>query len=228
MSQKEQNLLRKKFDDAAIAYDKDRKAIIPHFDVYYGTLVQLADSKIYNPRILDLGAGTGLLTQLLWEKHPDAQFQLVDMAPEMLNIAKNRFSGQENFEYINKDYIKYDFDGLFDMIVSSLSIHHLNHSDIKSLYQKAYDHLKPDGIFLNADEVIGPGYYSEEMYQKNWLEVIDQAGLEEEDKKVILERMKFDNPATLEDNIKWLHEAGFKDVDVYYKYYNFVVLYGRK
>lgn len=228
MSPKGQNLLRKKFDDAAIAYDKDRKAIIPHFDVYYGTLVQLADSKIDNPRILDLGAGTGLLTQLLWEKHPDAQFQLVDMAEEMLNIAKNRFSGQENFEYINEDYLKYDFDGLFDMIVSSLSIHHLNHSDIKSLYQKAYDHLKPDGIFLNADEVIGPGSYSEEMYQKNWLEVINQAGLEEEDKKVILERMKFDNPATLEDNIKWLHEAGFKDVDVYYKYYNFVVLYGRK
>jgi tRNA (cmo5U34)-methyltransferase len=228
MSPKGQNLLRKKFDDAASAYDKDRKAIIPHFDVYYGTLVQLADSKIDNPRILDLGAGTGLLTQLLWEKHPDAQFQLVDMAPEMLNIAKNRFSGQDNFEYINEDYLKYDFDGLFDMIVSSLSIHHLNHSDIKSLYQKAYDHLKPDGIFLNADEVIGPGSYSEEMYQKNWLEVISQAGLEEEDKKVILERMNFDNPATLEDNIKWLHEAGFKDVDVYYKYYNFVVLYGRK
>jgi tRNA (cmo5U34)-methyltransferase len=228
MSPKGQNLLRKKFDDAASAYDKDRKAIIPHFDVYYGTLVQLADSKIDNPRILDLGAGTGLLTQLLWEKHPDAQFQLVDMAPEMLNIAKNRFSGQDNFEYINEDYLKYDFDGLFDMIVSSLSIHHLNHSDIKSLYQKAYDHLKPDGIFLNADEVIGPGSYSEEMYQKNWLEVISQAGLEEDDKKVILERMNFDNPATLEDNIKWLHEAGFKDVDVYYKYYNFVVLYGRK
>jgi tRNA (cmo5U34)-methyltransferase len=228
MSPKRQNLLRKKFDDAASAYDKDRKAIIPHFDVYYGTLVQLADSKIDNPRILDLGAGTGLLTQLLWEKHPDAQFQLVDMAPEMLNIAKNRFSGQDNFEYINEDYLKYDFDGLFDMIVSSLSIHHLNHSDIKSLYQKAYDHLKPDGIFLNADEVIGPGSYSEEMYQKNWLEVISQAGLIEEDKKVILERMNFDNPATLEDNIKWLHEAGFKDVDVYYKYYNFVVLYGRK
>lgn len=228
MSQEEQNLLTKKFDDAAYEYDKDRKAIIPHFDIYYGTLVQLADSKINNPRILDLGAGTGLLTQLLWEKHPEARFQLVDMAEEMLNIAKNRFSRQENFEYINENYLKYDFDGLFDMIVSSLSIHHLNHSDIKSLYQKAYDHLKPDGIFLNADEVIGPGSYSEEMYQKNWMGVIDQAGLEEEDKKVILERMKFDNPATLEDNIKWLEEAGFKDVDVYYKYYNFVVLYGRK
>ena len=228
MSQEEQNLLRKKFDDAAYEYDKDRKAIIPHFDTYYGTLVQLSDSEISNPRILDLGAGTGLLTQLLWEKHPKARFQLVDMAEEMLNIAKNRFSGQENFEYINEDYLKYDFDGLFDMIVSSLSIHHLNHSDIKSLYQKAYDHLKPDGIFLNADEVIGPGSYSEEMYQKNWMEVIDQAGLEESDKKVILERMNFDNPATLEDNIKWLQEAGFKDVDVYYKYYNFVVLYGRK
>jgi tRNA (cmo5U34)-methyltransferase len=228
MDQEDRNLLRKKFDNAAQAYDKDRKAIIPHFDIYYGTLVQLAQVENENPRILDLGAGTGLLTQLLWKKHPQARFQLVDMAPEMLNIAKNRFSGQESFEYINEDYLKYDFDGLFDMIVSSLSIHHLNHSDIKSLYQKAYDHLNPGGLFLNADEVIAPNSHSEETYQENWLEVIQQANLEEDDKAVILERMKFDNPATLEDNINWLKEAGFKDVDVYYKYYNFVVLYGRK
>lgn len=228
MSDKDQNLLRKKFDDAAQAYDKDRKAIIPNFDVYYGTLVQLADTKNNSPRILDLGAGTGLLTQLLWKKHPRAQFQLVDMSQEMLNIAKNRFSGQKNFEYVNNDYLKYDFGGLFDIIVSSLSIHHLNHENIESLYQKIYDHLKPDGIFLNADQVIGPSPYSENIYKENWLEVIDNACLQEDDKKIILERMEFDNPATLEDNIKWLKKAGFNDVDVYYKYYNFVVLYGRK
>jgi tRNA (cmo5U34)-methyltransferase len=228
MGHHDQNLLKKKFDNAAQAYDKDRKAIIPNFDVYYGTLVQLANTDNKYPRILDLGAGTGLLTQLLWEKHPQAQFQLVDMAPEMLNIAKNRFSGHENFEYINEDYLKYDFDGLFDIIVSSLSIHHLKHQDIKSLYEKAFNHLKPDGLFLNADEVIAPNPHCEETYQKNWMAVIDQANLEEEDKSVILERMKFDNPATLEDNLKWLKDAGFKEVDVFYKYYNFVVLYGRK
>jgi tRNA (cmo5U34)-methyltransferase len=228
MGLQDQNLLKKKFDNAAQAYDKDRKAIIPNFDVYYGTLVQLANTDDKYPRILDLGAGTGLLTQLLWEKHPQGQFQLVDMAPEMLNIAKNRFSGHGNFEYINEDYLKYDFDGLFDMIVSSLSIHHLNHQDIKSLYQKAFNHLKPDGLFLNADEVIAPNPHCEETYQKNWMDVIDQANLEEEDKTVILERMKFDNPATLENNLKWLKDAGFKEVDVFYKYYNFVVLYGRK
>lgn len=228
MDHQNRNLLKNKFDNAAQNYDKDRKTIIPNFDVYYGTLVQLADTNNENPRILDLGAGTGLLTQLIWEKHPTAQFQLVDMAPEMLNIAKNRFSGHDNFEYINEDYLKYDFDGKFDMIVSSLSIHHLNHQDIKSLYQKAFNHLKTGGLFLNADEVIATSVNCEQMYQNNWMSVIDQANLEEDDKKVILERMKFDNPATLEDNLKWLQEAGFKNVDVFYKYYNFVVLYGQK
>ncbi|BDZ69917.1 hypothetical protein [Methanobacterium petrolearium] len=40
--------------------------------------------------------------------------------------------------------------------------------------------------------------------------------------------MELDNPASLEDNLKWLDEIGYQDVDVYYKYYNFVVLYGKK
>jgi tRNA (cmo5U34)-methyltransferase len=40
--------------------------------------------------------------------------------------------------------------------------------------------------------------------------------------------MELDKPASLADNFKWLEEIGFVDVDVYYKYYNFVVLYGKR
>ena len=86
----------------------------------------------------------------------------------------------------------------------------------------------PEGVFINADQVLGPHPPSEEEYQQNWMEKIHLGSLSESEKKIILDRMKLDNPASLEDNLEWLEEIGYRDVDVYYKYYNFVVFYGKK
>jgi tRNA (cmo5U34)-methyltransferase len=47
-----------------------------------------------------------------------------------------------------------------------------------------------------------------------------------ENEKAIL--MIDDNPSTLENNLKLLENCGFINVDVFYKYYNFCLLYGKK
>ncbi len=220
--------LKEKFNQHAEEYDKIRKLIIPCFDDLYNITTDLASSKKENPKILDLGAGTGLLTKYLFEKYPEAGFTLVDLSEEMLKLAKNRFKAFNNFKYVIADYVEYDFNDKFDIIVSSLSIHHLEDQDKEKLYKKVYDALSPEGIFLNADQVIGPTPYIDESYQRNWVKKIDENNFKGPEKDTAIERMKFDKPATLEDNLKWLRNCGFEDIDVYYKYYNFVVLYAKK
>jgi tRNA (cmo5U34)-methyltransferase len=79
-------------------------------------------------------------------------------------------------------------------------------------------------VFLNADQLLGPTPANENEYQKNWMNKIEVGSLSEF-KKNIYDRIQLDNPAKLEDNIKWLKNSDFNNVDVYYKYYNFVVLY---
>lgn len=219
--------LKEKFDENADKYDKIRKLIIPCFDDLYNITRDLANSKKENPKILDLGAGTGLLTKYIFEKYPLAKFTLVDLSEEMLKIAKNRFKGLKNFKYIIADYSTHDFSDSFDIVVSSLSIHHLEDIDKQKLYKKIYGALNNNGIFLNADQVIGPTSSIDRDYQRNWMEKIN-ANLSETEKEFIIERMKLDKPALLEDNLKWLADCGFKDVDVYYKYYNFCIFYGKK
>ena len=111
------------FDNAADSYDSKRKEIIPHMDVYYQTAVEL--TKDYeNPKILDLGAGTGILTKMLYNLHPDSRITLLDMSANMLSRAKNKFEGIDNFEYIEDNYLTRDFKQSYDIIISSLSIHH--------------------------------------------------------------------------------------------------------
>ena len=220
--------LKEKFNENAEKYDKIRKLIIPCFDDLYDITKNLADSKKDKPHILDLGAGTGLLAKYLFEKYPEAEFTLLDMSEEMLKVAKNRFRNYNNFKYITADYTTHNFNNTFDIVVSSLSIHHLEDINKKKLYKTIYNTLNTEGIFLNADQVIGSTPNIDKIYQRNWMEKIDENKFTGPEKDTAIERMKFDKPATLDDNLKWLRDCGFEDVDVYYKYYNFCIFYAKK
>lgn len=222
------DVLKEKFSQGAEEYDKQRRHVIPCLEGLYRITVDLANVENPKPKILDLGAGTGLLTLHLHNKYPDGDFLLLDLSEEMLNIARTRFKNAQNFRFMVADYLKQDFKGQFDIVVSSLSIHHLEHPDKIFLYEKIYQHLNTGGIFINADQVLGPNQANEKEYYRNWLSKIDMGSLSESEKTIILDRMKLDKPASLADNFKWLEKTGFVDVDVYYKYYNFVVLYGKR
>ena len=169
-----------------------------------------------------------MLTENLFNKYSRGYFTLIDISEEMLDIARKRFKDNLNFKYILGDYLKTDFEDSFDIIVSSLSIHHLEDNDKRIIYSKVYELLNDDGIFLNADQVLAPSSENEYIYQKNWWEKIETGTLNQDEKDVIIDRMKHDKPATLENNIIWLKNSGFTNVDVFYKYYNFCVLYGKK
>jgi len=220
--------LKEKFDENAQEYDKIRELIIPCFHDLYNITQDLAESDEESPKILDLGAGTGLLTKYIFEKYTQSKYTLIDLSEEMLKVAKKRFKEHDNFKYVVADYSIQKFEESFDIIISSLSIHHLDDVQKEKLYKKIYDSLNPHGIFINVDQVIGPTPEIDKSYQKNWLKQIEENNFTGPEKDTAIERMKFDKPATLQNNLKWLSNCGFKDVDVFYKYYNFCIFYCKK
>jgi tRNA (cmo5U34)-methyltransferase len=52
--------------------------------------------------------------------------------------------------------------------------------------------------------------------------------MDDRDLAAALDRMKFDRAATLEDQLEWLREAGFRDIDCTYKNLIFAVYCGIK
>jgi tRNA (cmo5U34)-methyltransferase len=54
--------------------------------------------------IVDLGAGTGLLTKVIYEMYPNANYTLIDISKDMLKIAKERFKGMTNFNFLEYNY----------------------------------------------------------------------------------------------------------------------------
>lgn len=214
------------FNDGSDNYDKYRKQAIPHMDIYYNTVIQLTQS-YENPEILDLGAGTGILTQLLYKQHPESNITLVDMSTKMLNIAKEKFK-EQNFKYIEADYLKHNFENKYDIIVSSLSIHHLADEEKQKLYKKIYESLNEDGIFINADQVYGSTEYTEKIYKNQDETHLSKQDMPDDEKQILRNRRKLDKPATLKDTVKWYEEIGYRNVDIYYKYYRYFVIAGEK
>ena len=221
-------LIKEMFNEISEEYDGQRRKLIPCFEDFYKTLIAIINVDNNKPKILDIGAGTGLCSYFLLKKYPDAKLTLIDLSEKMLFIAKKRFANNVTVEYITEDYTRYKSAEQYDIIISALSIHHVPDEDKEHLYAKIYELLKPGGVFVNADQVLGHTKFLENLYQTDWQGKIAASGLSKAELDAAYERIKLDKMSTLSDQLAWLQDAGFSDVDCVYKSFNFVVLFGRK
>jgi len=217
------------FDAHAGGYDDAlRRRLIPPFDDFYGAAVEAVACRIHpRRRVLDLGAGTGLLSGFLAEAFPSASFVLLDGVPGMLDRARSR-PGLADASLVVGDLRDPLPDGPFDAIVSALAIHHLSDEQKRDLYRRVYSSLSSGGVFVNAEQVLAPSDALEGRYTR-WHRagaLAAEASVEEWDAAV--QRMRVDRCATVEDQLAWLREAGFADPDAPYRAYRFAVLVARR
>jgi len=221
--------IRQAFNRFAQDYDTQREYIIPEMRQFYSTAVWAAESGNPEPEILDIGAGTGLMSAYLLEKFPQAHLTLVDIAENMLDMARQRFAGRGNTRYVVSDYSTGDLGRPYDIACSALSIHHLAAEEKRLLFRRIFACLKPGGMFVNADQADGETPYFRERYLKYWNEFLRGGPMTEAQHAEILKRRDtLDRNEKLSDQLAWLREAGFSDVDVVYRNRTFIVTVARK
>lgn len=215
------------FDATAASYDQTRRQLVPCFDAFYGTAINLipfaTDATL---RVLDLGAGTGLFSALVAAAFPRARFTLLDVSDEMLVRARERFAGDARFAFRAADLATADLAEVFDVAISALAIHHLADAAKAALFRRVYDRLSSGGAFIHAEQVMGAQPASETRNRAAWQRQARAKGATDGDLAMAVERMRADRPATLEDQLRWLREAGFRDVDCYFKDHMFAVFAG--
>ncbi len=223
--------IRQLFDESAERYDLDRRQLIPCFEDFYSLPLEILpfhqDREL---RVLDLGAGTGLLSDRIASRFPKARLMLVDIAPAMLRVAERRFSGEdaERVTFQLLDYARQPLKGTYDLVVSALSIHHLTDDHKEALFRKIFRVLEPGGFFINADQVSGENVLAEKINRCRWLKKVRASGISDEAFRAALKRMREDRMAPLTTQLDWLDRAGFDDITVWYKYYSFVVYSGTR
>lgn len=225
------NQIKEHFEAEANEFDEIIIKLIP----YYNQMVQaLVDSIHFDKdlpiRVIDLGCGTGTIAKTISDKFPNSKIVCLDIASNMIDIAKHKLSSHKETNFIVGDFSQMDFGDKFDVVVSSLALHHLENDNYKiKFYTKIYDILAESGQFINADVVLASTDYHQILNINRWIEYMNKTvPIDEILNKWIPKYKSEDKPAKLIDQIKWLEAIGFKSVDVIWKYYNFSVYGGIK
>lgn len=213
----------------AAEYDVSRRRLIPCYDLFYGTAVELASRTVKdkNPSILDIGAGTGLLSEHVLQKFPTANLALLDESAEMLAKAQIRLE-----QYKPKVFVQAMTSALpsekFHAVISSLAIHHLSDKDKKGLFKRVFDILEPGGIFINAEQILGETPWQQSLFEETHLDGARALGSSEEEIQAAVERMSYDKCSPLQEQISWLKEIGFENAASFFHSFRFAVYAGWK
>jgi tRNA (cmo5U34)-methyltransferase len=176
--------------------------------------------------ILELGCGTGLLSECLRQQFPHATLTLVDLSAEMLTRTQERFQKADNMlftgtvHYVQSDFVALELpQNSFDLVVSSLALHHVLDEGKPGVYQSIYHWLKPGGSFRCADQCLAvPTPLAHLKNISLWEAWARQSGSSDEDITLWAEHsQKFDHYAPLANHFEWLANAGFTHVDCYWK-----------
>jgi SAM-dependent methyltransferase len=168
-------------------------------------------------RVLDLGTGDGFLLGIVRDLRPDCTGVGVDFSDEMLGRARERFAGDAAVEIRRQDLsdpLAGDL-GDFDLVVSSFAIHHVDHARKRALYGEVFDRLRPGGTFLNLEHVASPT----EALHVEFLAAIGKTPAEDDPSNQL---------APVDDQLTWLRDIGFVDVDCFWKWRELALLAGRR
>ncbi len=188
-------------------------------------------------QVLDLGCGDGILTHELLKVNPTIKATLIDGSQDMIERARERLSNFKEASYITSSFqdilngrIKLD---RYDLVISSQAIHHLTQDERRTLFKLIYSHLYDGGFFVNIDVVRTNSSRLEAWYLGLWRDwIIDRQAEIDEDFTDVIDLFKreehYEHIDTLEDQILAMKDAGFKDVECFYKHGIFVMYGGRK
>lgn len=229
----------KNYLDKADIYIPDRQKMVGIFSSFLASFFP-GDKDI---RVLDLGCGDGVLTAELLARCGQGRRitpTLVDGSADMLHRAGDRLGPSETISYVNASF--HDLIGgratlgNFELCMSSHAIHHLCMEEKIALFGFISRHLEEGGYFINADVVLPPSEGLQTWYFKRWRDsmqqMMDRAGVADEAPEEVIRRYldpeSMNRPDTLGDQLAALKEAGFRDVDCYFKDGIFTVFGGRK
>ena len=223
--------IRKHFEEEAREFDRIIVTLIPDYPRMVEALVAAIPFENSAPvRVIDLGCGTGTVAEGVLGRFPNAQVTCLDLAENMIAMARAKLELHPHVHFVTGDFNSFDLDGNNDVVVSSLALHHLvTNDDKRQFYHRIYGNLRSGGVFYNADIVLGSSDILQAVYMQQWRTFMRRnVSLEEIEDKWIPKYEAEDRPAKLTDQLAWLAEIGFADVDVIWKHYNFAVYGGRK
>jgi len=208
------------------AYDETIRRFIPGYEAMLEVVAEtLAGSA--PGHVIDLGAGTGALSEAILAHDGARRVELIDVDPEMLAQARGRlerFEGRVRFREMSF------LDALppCDGAAASLSLHHIPEMAVKrALYGRIRGSIRPGGIFVNADATMPADPEGREACRRLWVDHMMACGIEEARAFEHLEEWsEEDTYFPLDEELAAMRDAGF-DAECIWHEATIAVMVGR-
>lgn len=182
---------------------------------------------------VDLACGAGGLCAAILERFPACRVVALDGSERMLAEAQRRLAGfadrveLRRFDLFRRDWLD-ELPGPARCVVSSLAIHHLDGAGKRRLFRDLAERLEPGGALLILDLVEPVNPIAQAAYAAAWDAAVREqaAGIPEGQAVYAFFRdgwnhyadpdLEVDKPSGLFEQLVWLREAGFTQVDCFW------------
>lgn len=205
--------------------------VVPEREAQIQTICRLIPDPGQPFDVLELACGAGVLANAILERFPACTLHGLDGSEEMLNAARQRLAlfgarfQPGKFELSADDWRAPG--PVFQAVVSSLAIHHLDGRGKARLFRDLYSLIKPGGALLIADVVQPAGQQATAYAADTFDEILRRQSLALDGNLNAYHHFQdwnlfrypddaMDHPSPILDQLKWLEAAGFQQVDVFW------------
>jgi tRNA (cmo5U34)-methyltransferase len=219
-------------DDSKVFVEFGR-AMVPGREEIEQTFLDLIPAERDEPFLaVEIGTGSGWLSAAVLRKFSKAQILGLDGSPAMLKKAAQlleQYAGRAELRRFRLEEPSWT-DGLptVQVFLSSLVLHHLDGNGKRDLFRRLFDRLEPGGALLFADLMEPRAERARNHFAAAWEEEVGRRSMEihgdgRAHEFFVRERWNIykypdpaDKPSTLPEQLRWMEEAGFEGVDVYW------------
>ena len=220
-------------EDESRVFVEFGRAMIPGREEIGRTILDLLPAASDEPFVgVEIGTGAGWLSAAVLGAFPRARMVGLDGSPKMLHAAGELLAAYQDRVELRPFRLEATSwvaeIPLARVFLSSLVLHHLDGSSKRGLFARLFHRLEPGGALLFADVMEPRTDLARRHFANSWTEEVRRRsvanhGDERAHEFFVRERWNIyqypdpaDKPSTLPEQLRWLEEAGFEGVDVFW------------
>jgi tRNA (cmo5U34)-methyltransferase len=227
MSDESSHSVRRHLRIAVEEYDVAIRRFIPGYEEMLAVAAR-ALAPAAPGLIVDLGAGTGALSEAILESSTAVVVELIDIDGEMLDQARTRLERFGNRARFTQASFLEPLPRCRGA-AASLALHHIPAMDAKlEVYRRVYEALEPGGVFVNADATMPTEPAAREATWRGWADHLMAHGIDERRAFEHFEEWsEEDTYFPIEDELSAVAAAGF-EAECVWSEVGITVVVGRK
>ncbi len=217
--------------EVANAFDDMVSRSVPNYFESQNAAIKIASKYIKNgTNVVDIGCSTGttlinLSDELTMSKKRRVKYIGIDSSSDMIEIANRKIKNKKNkskFKFIVDDFMKTKLKKNISCYFMHFTLQFIRPIEREIVLEKIYGTMKSGGCLILLEKVLSNDKYFNrtfiDIYHEYKISKQGYSNVEIQKKREALENVLI--PYKVDENVDLLKNAGFKKIEIFYRWFN--------